>query len=737
MNVQRLSLVALSIALPGCFAPNLPSGGTDADATSTGQSGTESTLSSTTGNSSTGTLDDSTASGESTTNDASTSADGESSSTTDDATGTGPLPRAVCGDGNQEGDESCDDGELNGVSGMSDCLDDCTVTTCGDGFLGTPETEECDQGKANADDAACTSMCANAVCGDNLVGPSESCDDGPEGSDTCTAECALASCGDGVVQPPEDCDDENDSNTDACLNTCVFAACGDGFVYPAEEQCDEGPNNAAAPITCAYGTTEGDCTYCEVGSCSTQQGLTTYCGDGEVQEGDGELCDGNYENAVCEDCATGISCNPGFDNCDDSIANGCEIETDNDPDNCGACGNSCGVGGTCSAGVCQTQLLATGGFADIDFYETPDDVGCTASLWYLDTTAGSVSSMCLAGPLVGQPQGIAYTAPSLSGFYQAASGIAPAGERFTYLTYRDNPDLLEAEVGSTATSLGRTSAYTGSETPWGYYANIAATSHVTNAGSSPSALAFHRNSLFTVDSICIDAMDVPTAYPTNGTFAACSGTTPFPATALVPVRFGGSATTNAALFFYANAESSLCLARGNAANIDTGVNTNPIADGGEDDDIESVDLECTDISIFLGGPDVSIDSVGANQGRSANAAGQFFASGSGVDSIRLFESTSAADDLQLEYVGEVAAPAQVEPLTEIFVPRDDSDTSDGDDYIYWYFAQTIYRATKDVDDASVEVLHTVPGGEGELAKVWFYDGFIYYGTNTGIYRRSL
>lgn len=63
---------------------------------------------------------------------------------------------------------------------------------CGDGFK--QDTEECDEGANNADNAACTSQCKNAVCGDNHVyPPAEDCDNGPDNNDSkyrgCKTDC--------------------------------------------------------------------------------------------------------------------------------------------------------------------------------------------------------------------------------------------------------------------------------------------------------------------------------------------------------------------------------------------------------------------------------------------------------------------------------------------------------------------------------------------------------------------
>jgi hypothetical protein len=55
----------------------------------------------------------------------------------------------------------------------------------------------------------------------------------------------------------------------------------------------------------------------------------------------------------------GGSCNANFADCDKNPLNGCEVEVDNDPLNCGGCGKACGVG-TCVGGICQKpEMIAS------------------------------------------------------------------------------------------------------------------------------------------------------------------------------------------------------------------------------------------------------------------------------------------------------------------------------------------------------------------------------------------
>ncbi len=264
---------------------------------------------------------------------------------TDDSTSTGVDP--VCGDGNVDVGEQCDDGPDNGD--MNACKSDCMLAICGDGLVGPGEG--CDDGPDNGDMNACKSDCTPNFCGDALVGPGEGCDDGNmDDADECTNACALATCGDGVVSVSEACDDGNAEETDLCTNACTEATCGDAIVQPiVGETCDEGLDN----------NDQGDCTgSCNPGVCGDglvhDQGSGTEQCDNGNDNGPGQLCNATCALNVCGDGDKG----PG-EACDDG---------DLEP------GDGCNA--TCELEVCGDNKVDLGEACD-DGKDGDQDDGCT------------------------------------------------------------------------------------------------------------------------------------------------------------------------------------------------------------------------------------------------------------------------------------------------------------------------------------------------------------------------
>jgi cysteine-rich repeat protein len=153
------------------------------------------------------------------------------------------------------------------------------------------------------------------TCGNCLLDPGEACDDGNTTSgDGCAADCTAVErgwkclvvpgwscspiCGDGILTGDESCDDGNFYNGDGCSAHCLTepgwdctgaacvpvgaldagvdgASCGDGVVNGSEE-CDLGEQNGS---------------FAGKGGCSIGCTKLRFCGDSNLDVGDGENCD--------------------------------------------------------------------------------------------------------------------------------------------------------------------------------------------------------------------------------------------------------------------------------------------------------------------------------------------------------------------------------------------------------------------------------------------------------------
>lgn len=205
---------------------------------------------------------------------------------------------SVCGNGDLETTEECDDGNTTNGDG---CSSTCTIETteeCGNGIL--EAGEECDDGNtANGD--GCTSVCleeqiVGSICGDGVLDPNEDCDDGNTvDGDGCSSTCGdeqtpTEECGNGILEAGEQCDDGNTSNGDGCDDTC--------FYENPDPDLDLCPNLSGLQLTVPsgyyYDSTDDECKqliadYCANISGNQQQipsgyeriGLNCY----EIQEG--------------------------------------------------------------------------------------------------------------------------------------------------------------------------------------------------------------------------------------------------------------------------------------------------------------------------------------------------------------------------------------------------------------------------------------------------------------------
>ncbi|MBI5500080.1 MAG: DUF4215 domain-containing protein [Deltaproteobacteria bacterium] len=321
-----------------------------------------------------------------------------------DGLGDGDTGAAVCGNGDVEAPEQCDDGNTDDGDG---CSADCVLEgeRCGNGDI--ESMEECDDGDNDAGDG-CSADCAVedgwtcrgqpstceplVACGNGVIQGLEECDDGnTDGGDGCDGGCAiepgwscvgepsectsLSDCGDGTIQVPELCDDGNVVDTDDCPTSCQPARCGDGFVWAEHEFCDDG--NDVSGDGCSELCVPEDC-----GDGVVQS--SEECDDGNPDDTDD--CPTNCQNAACGDAfvwAGHEECDDGGSN-SDTVADACR--TDCVAAHCGDSvrdsGESCDDGNTtggdgCSPGcaleTCGDSTVQTGEDCDDGNRDNTDD----------------------------------------------------------------------------------------------------------------------------------------------------------------------------------------------------------------------------------------------------------------------------------------------------------------------------------------------------------------------------
>jgi hypothetical protein len=87
---------------------------------------------------------------------------------------------------------------------------------------------------------------------------------------------------------------------------------------------------------------------------------------GDTCSTDAACCGGPNLTATCQSGACSAVCAAGFADCNaDKARDGCEIDTNNDVNNCGGCGNLCSV--SCQGGICLNASLLVDGVTYIGF----------------------------------------------------------------------------------------------------------------------------------------------------------------------------------------------------------------------------------------------------------------------------------------------------------------------------------------------------------------------------------
>jgi len=276
---------------------------------------------------------------------------------------------SLCGNGNIDPGEQCDDGNTSGHDG---CDEVCRVEAfCGNGTV--DPNEECDDGNYEDKDGCAPDCTVETGCGNGQLEVGEQCDDDNVTSgDGCTGDCRLEGaapvCGNGIFEYTEGCDDGNTTAGDGCSATCEREdGCGDGE-QAGIEQCDDG-NNIAGDGCSSICTVEFICGNNE---CDSEKGETCafcpqdccpLCGNGRLDEG--EQCDDDG-NVNGDGCSRGCLDEDGVPECGNDIWElGEECDDGNDEIHDG-CSDVCEKEFTCGDGECTSDMGETCGRCPFD-----------------------------------------------------------------------------------------------------------------------------------------------------------------------------------------------------------------------------------------------------------------------------------------------------------------------------------------------------------------------------------
>ena len=232
------------------------------------------------------------------------------------------------------------------ANSTSACNAGTCAYTCEAGF------SDCDGNPANGCETSTASSVTNCGACGALCMP-------PRGTGACMAgRCTVTACaagfGDCNANAADGCETNTSNATDNC-GTC-------GTVCPSNTNAAAACVGASCVTFCVTGFLDcdgRDSTGCEV-NVRTDLGNCGACGRACATANATPAC-------VMSQC-TVASCNTGFADCDTSAANGCEVNTQADALNCGACGRRCPVGSnqvaTCAAATCSLACAAT--YVDLD-----------------------------------------------------------------------------------------------------------------------------------------------------------------------------------------------------------------------------------------------------------------------------------------------------------------------------------------------------------------------------------
>jgi len=244
--------------------------------------------------------------------------------------------------------------------------------------------------QATGDTDACVGTSCSGSCTTTATDPSNcgACGTTCPSGAACSNGTCPAACGAGQTYCNGACAStgSDPNNCGQCSNVCTKGTiCASG-------QCTAPLPNGAACVAASQ-CLSNTCTagFCVAPACGPLQTLCNgVCESLETDPNNcgscGNVCRTNNDTASCQQGICAIqSCNPGFADCNQNPADGCEVNLNNNALNCGVCGNACISGQTCNNGACVGQPV--GG-------PCSNNVACASNACDF-LTSKCVSSLCV------------------------------------------------------------------------------------------------------------------------------------------------------------------------------------------------------------------------------------------------------------------------------------------------------------------------------------------------------
>lgn len=428
----------------------------------------------------------------------------------------------VCGPG-----LACQNGTCTLVcgSGTTKCGNACVNTQNDSAHCGGCDNP-CPQGQV------CSAGVCTVVCGPGTTQCGASCVDVQNDPTHCgncqtscgpypnaTAVCVAGSCASFCNEGQADCNNMMSDGCEAALSADPLNCGSCGTVCPGGANASGTCAAGACGLACNTGF--GNCDGSAANGCETNtQTTAAHCGMC------GNACPGAPNaSATCAGSACGYTCDMGYGDCNLLAGDGCEVNTQSNNANCGACGVQCLGGLTCINGACSSgQLPPLSGTNNVDLIR-----GQTYNAFFADPVTGKVywgqsyqGTQILEYPDMANFQtntnAVTINLPNQrEGTYHAALG------GFIYYNSTNTMYRINAANGSVANfaTLPGAGYQNQSHYDWGGYSDIAFYTDTgnllyvyygPNGGGQPSSIS----RLDPVSLAVQQTWSIPTSKPSNG-----------------------------------------------------------------------------------------------------------------------------------------------------------------------------------------------------------------------------